>query len=1460
MNRGISGILLGMETTDAEFHHATLAPPQTERLPLRAVTLAPARAGWFGHALASPLALVPIVVLALALRLYGLNWDAGQHLHPDERWITVVTTTRVMPQWPPVWSTLLDPDHSPLNTRTDYLTGEPKDDFSYGSLPLFVTKAVAGIMTALTHVPWTDYDHAVYVGRALSALLDIGTLLIVYALARRYAAWAGTVAAFLLAVCVEHIQLAHFFATDTWVTFFATATLWAAVRAAERGRGRDFAIAGALAGCAVACKASVAFLAVPLLAAIVMDVVRWHRRDARSLTPLAIWGRGIGAGINVFWGALVAFAVAEPYVLPRLHTYLASIGTQASMVKGDLDYPYTRQYVGTGLTFHLKNLVLWGMGPALGIFAMLGAVWALARVVRTHRAVDVVLLAWVIPYAAYTAPQAVKFMRYWQPLYPALIVLGVAMIADLTRARARPPDRRRWVQWMKTGAVGATVLVALCTTLWAAAFESIYTQTHTRVAGSQWMIANVAAGSVVSTEIWDDALPLRLSPGQPEYSPVRPDPAHPTATGLDLYPDEGTGEQRLAYLARAMGQANYIVISSDTVRASIPHLPWRYPVTIRWYDLLESGQLGYTRVYDGQDAPHLGPWQINDSAADQSFSYYDHPHVRVYQRTRTLTLDQLRPLFANVLTVEAAPSRTPPKSPMLTQAVETLPVVADRGWGGAFTHHGPVAVVLYLLLFELFGLIGWPVAARIFRRFPDRGWGMAKALGWLGCGYLVWLGASTTTAVSFALPWCVLAVVVASAVSALIAWRTRATLRAHLRTSLDTMLTGEGIALAGFTLFLLFRLRNPDLWQTYWGGEKVFELAHLNAILRSAQMPPYDPWFAGGVINYYYFGGYLEAFAMKLTGVPTEVAFNVALPMTMALVWGAAYSVGAAIWVAVRRHPERETDAAIGGALATLGVGFLGNLDGAAQVVRLLRAGTPLRMIPRQFDFWESTRLIQIDEFPFFSGLYADLHAHLIALPFALIVVGLALTLALHWDATDRNISARTLLRGAPWAAVAVAVVVVGALYPMNAWDFPTALVLLLAGAATGLRFASGRWGVALIGGGGVTALVALLGRALYAPFYAHFVTLYSAIERVDDPSPLVLFLAIFGLALAIIALGLGVASPARGWMHVWVNDEHGIIIGAAVIGLAIIAWVTKHPVLVLTLPFLGFLVLAWLRADRTPGRRMLYAVGAVALGVLSAVDVVYLADRMNTVFKFYFQAWTLLALTAVGFVALVVERWRHVSFALRSAFLVVAAVGMVCSLMYPVFGTPARLQYRMPPSPATAGLNGNAWMETGTVPANQFSNSGAGEPVSFAGDYALINWLNANIKGTPVVAEAAIGPYRGNGSRISSATGLPTIIGWDGHESQQRDDPTLSRRVADTRTLYTSASPAPIAAVIARYHVRYIVVGEVERLTQQQPGQMYSTPEGLQTLATMADAGALRIAWQDDRTILYEVMGGATR
>lgn len=1431
-----------------------------------------------GRLARSPWLLLPIALIALLLRLHGLNWDGGYHLHPDERFITIVITERILPDWPPDWWALLDPARSPLNPRSnDPATGLPRD-FAYGSLPLYVTKGVAAAMQSLSGTAWTDYNHIYLVGRVLSALLDIGTLLLVYALARRFGRAYANLAAALLAVCVLQIQLAHFFATDTWVTFFATAAVLAFVRAAERQRTRDFVIAGALVGAGVASKASVAFLVFPALAAIAIAVAR-PREDERGEDAPSPRLRALFLALTTFWAALITFALSEPYALFQLRTYVSQIGTQANLARGALDYPYTRQYVGTGLLYHLRNLVLWGMGPALGLLVIGGLLWACVRAYRRRATVDLVLLAWVVPYLAYTIPQSVKFMRYLQPVYPALIVLGVAVIRDLTHTRQHR-FARRWRPLCPVlrgaGRIAAgTVLV--CSALWALAFSTIYDQTHSRVAASNWMKEHIPAGATVATEVWDDALPLPV-PGAPAYGCVRLDPTHPNqCTGLDLYPDEGSGEARLQYIARALAQADYIVMSSNRLYGSIPKLPWRYPVTIRYYNLLFAGKLGFTKVYDQTVSPHLGPWRIDDQHADESFTVYDHPRVMIFQKTQPLSIAQLRPLFADALTVQALPQRNPPpKSLLLSGPVERLPVVSDRAWAGPFGRHSVVAVAFYLILFELFGVIGWVVVARVFRRFPDRGWGLGKLAGWLGCAYLVWLGASVHL-FAFTLPWCVAAVVAACGIAALVFWIQREALRGFVQSSWRVMLAAEAATLAGFFLFLAFRLKNPDLWQTYWGGEKPFEMAQLNAILRSAHFPPYDPWFAGGYINYYYFGGYLHAFAMKLTGVAPEIAFNVALPMTMALVWGAAFSTGAALWVAVRRRQPAMNAAwsspVIGGLSATAAVGLFGNLDAFGQVARAVRDGLSLRGAVNRFDFWESTRIIPgtINEFPFFSGLWADLHAHVIALPFAILAIAVSVAIATGSPCEHPSPGRRTL--AVPWEALVVAGLTIGALYCTNAWDFPTALALVWFGLVIRFRATRLPW---LRAGAYATACALLVGSIAYLgylPFFTHFQALYGSLAPVRAPSPLGAFLVIFALPSLVVAVALLLMRPARGWFTAMRADARAVLIAVAVacgLGAAI---ATHRYVLVVTLPLLYLLALLWLRMDRQPGRRIAFGIAALGLALLTAIELVFLADdliggdyeRMNTVFKFDYQAWTLLALASVALVSIMMERWRATPAAWQVIMTWLLGMAVVLSLFYPLFGTPARLRQRMQLPPANAGLDGLAWMATGSVPADLFTNSSTGEPVSFADDLALIHWLNDTVRGTPVIAEASIGPYRGNGSRISSATGFPTIIGWERHEEQQRDRLPLPARVADVRRIYTSSEPRAVQDVLDRYHVRYIVVGDVERKTKLGAGQIgakadgepYASAVGLATLRRMADQGMLRVAWHAGTTLLYEVVGG---
>ncbi len=279
--------------------------------------------------------------------------------------------------------------------------------------------------------------------------------------------------------------------------------------------------------------------------------------------------------------------------------------------------------------------------------------------------------------------------------------------------------------------------------------------------------------------------------------------------------------------------------------------------------------------------------------------------------------------------------------------------------------------------------------------------------------------------------WIALCLGLLIGVSGIVAWRRRASLVSFIRQHAALLLTEEAIFLVLFLLFLLIRAGNPDLWHPARGGEKPMDFAYLNAVIRSTTFPPYDPWHAGGFINYYYFGFVIVGTLIKLTGIVPWVAYNLVVPTLFALTGLGAFSVAFNLADGDRatEFPGEETPyqgLRIGSLLAGLaGVFFVviaGNLGNAkllveqiaqrstAQVagsgilsgllnllsggVAVLTGKAPLAF-PNDWWFWNASRVIPdtINEFPFFTFTYADLHAHMIALPLTLLALAAAVAL-----------------------------------------------------------------------------------------------------------------------------------------------------------------------------------------------------------------------------------------------------------------------------------------------------------------------------------------------------------------------------------------------------------------------------------------------------------------------------------
>src|SRR5919108_5566813 len=349
-------------------------------------------------------------------------------------------------------------------------------------------------------------------------------------------------------------------------------------------------------------------------------------------------------------------------------------------------------------------------------------------------------------------------------------------------------------------------------------------------------------------------------------------------------------------------------------------------------------------------------------------------------------------------------------------------------------------------LIELIGLGAAPLAGVLLARLPGAGLGLCKTLGLLLVTWLVWLGGATTLvpygALSAAL-W--IALVCALGLLAWVRgwegrravargeprgwlarrrWRRLAArvpepdpLRTRLFWGAEAVFA---VAFIGMTLLVAF---SPDVWNT----EKPMDMAFINAANRADTFPPHDPWLAGADLNYYYVGHLAMALLVKLTAVAPDQGYNVALAALFGLTAAAMFTVGGTIW-ALARGPDGAVRAGIA---AVVLVVVAGNLDGA----RLLIAdGGPLR----DYDWFAASRVIEdtIDEFPWFSFLLGDLHAHVLALPFTLLAFAFALQIALAGPRLAPR--GRALLEA---GAVALAV---GFLYTVNSWSYPVMVGLLV--------------------------------------------------------------------------------------------------------------------------------------------------------------------------------------------------------------------------------------------------------------------------------------------------------------------------------------------------------------------------------------------------------------------------------
>ncbi len=542
-----------------------------------------------------------ILSLGIFLRFQNINWDANMHLHPDERFLTMVGNAMKLPA---SLAEYLNPQVSGLNPTN---VGFPF--FVYGVFPLVLNKILALLFGN------DSYHLFTLQGRLLSGLFDIGIVFVLYYMAmlfeKKEKLHKGVkyFAPFIYAISVYPIQISHFFTADTFLTFFLFTSLYKGLSFHYEKKLSHLILSSALLGLAFASKISAVYM-LPLIWCINFFSVLKEKK----------WKEVIFYGI-VFFGVLyLSIRLFNPYYFESVDIlnvsvnkiFFKNIADLKAMSDGKVWFPPAVQwYTKQPILFSLFNLVFIGFGLFHFLFAMYGFLktWKLHRKRRYFIFFTVITALWMTCYFLYNAVSYVKSIRYLIFIFPILSLYAGLGLAEYIKIR---------------NTVCKTAILVLLLA-WPLMFTSIYLFQNTRVEASKWIYEQIPNNSRILTEYWDDPLPLPIANTQGKTFDVIQVPV--------FDPDN---EDKWEKLKSEFKRADYYILSSNRGWGSIPTVPEKYPIMSKYYIDLFDGKSTFMMkkrfVPLYQELLPFHPLSWVNNWVEELFTVYDHPSVFIFKK------------------------------------------------------------------------------------------------------------------------------------------------------------------------------------------------------------------------------------------------------------------------------------------------------------------------------------------------------------------------------------------------------------------------------------------------------------------------------------------------------------------------------------------------------------------------------------------------------------------------------------------------------------------------------------------------------------------------------------------------------------------------------------------------------------------------------------------------------------
>lgn len=966
-----------------------------------------------------------------------------------------------------------------------------------------------------------------------------------------------------------------------------------------------------------------------------------------------------------------------------------------------------------------------------------------------------------------------------------------------------------------------------------------------------------------------------------------------------------------------LSKSDYIAIPTNHQYGQITRLPERYPLTTLYYreligcpqdqEIIEcyrvaqpdtyKGNLGFDLVEVFESYPTLGNIVINDQAAEEAFTFYDHPKVLIFKKSENFDANKVSAILNTVdLTkvVQLTPTQFDDYKTLMLPESRLTSQRAGGTWSELFDYdwiqnkYPWLGVVYWYVFIFLLGLVAYPIARLALPGLKQYAYPLGRIVGILLLAWLAWMAGSV--GLGYTRLTISLAFVLVAGTGIGLLMKRKDEFKSDWNSNRKFFIIAELVFLSFFLIDLLIRLGNPDLWHPSKGGERPMDFSYFNAVLKSTSFPAYDPWYAGGYINYYYYGFVLAGTPVKLLGIVPSIAYNFILPTWFAMVAIGAFAIGYSLVASIKsQDSENNNLPLVSGLSASILSIFLGNLGtiqfffNSIQRIALQGAGVPAdstvfqrwgwtfqglwKMFSEQVAlpigrgdwYWNPSRVIppgpgnEITEFPLFTFIYSDLHAHMLVMPLALFIIAWSISFVL---------SRAKLMRGEWIGSFFIGALMIGALKPTNTWDLYT--YYLLAAIAMGYTIyknfewkdyfnipaAVGKIGLAF----GSVVLLYILSSVFYYPFTYWWGQAYNSVQYWDaSHTPLGSYFTQWGLFLFIITTWL--IWETREWMAMTpVSKLQGLqkyiliieIVFAGLIALLIFFIVDGVSVGLIALPLALWSAILMLRPDLPDTKRFVLFLIGTGLTITMAVEFITLVGdigRMNTIFKLYLQVWMMFAVSAAaafGWLLNVFFTWKA---KWRNTYQGGVYILLAGAFMFTLTGTSDKIADRMNPE-APHSLDSMEYMN--------HSELWDGQIMDLSQDYRAIRWMQDNVIGSPVIVEANCTEYRWC-TRFTINTGLPSVVGWNFHQRQQRGifAPQVQERVNEVGMFYNTTDIQLAVNFLKKYDVKYIVVGQLERNIYPV---LPDLPDGLAKFKEF-EGVYWKAVYQDMNTTIYEVI-----